>query len=169
MRVLLALSLLAGCTPDAPAGTADDPPPVQARGPLSPDSLSGTFDGYYSAGFEHTGFRPCADTTEAWWTEPARTIAGTGPDQGQFWMTPAAEDFNTRYLEIEADSTGAYGEGVTVWTRLRGRATPRKSTDHGQGDGHLGQYARTFAVDSVEAMHLEAPPGACTPPKYVRP
>ena len=163
MRFLIALALLTGCTPDAPAGTAEDPPPTEARSPLSADSLAGTFEGYYSAGFEHTGFRPCADTSEVWWTEPATTVTPLADNQARVDWSPAA-DVGAFYQQT-AHPSATDVTGPAVWARLRGRATPRDSA----GYGHLGQYTRAFAVDSVEAMRLEAPPGACAPPRSVRP
>ena len=95
---LALLLFAAGCRPsaaDAPAGVPSGGPAegsgAAAADPLAPDSLIGTFEGHFSAGFEHTGFRPCADTTETWWTEPAAEMIPIGRDQYRMEMDPAAD------------------------------------------------------------------------------
>lgn len=184
MRLALALLLLAGvalagCTDAVPPAdvlpardtttsdtTTSDTPARRTAGPLSPDSLAGPFEGHYSAGFEHSGFVPCADSAEVWWTEPATTETRTAPDQVQLDMRPAA-DIHARYTEAVGDSAGTFGHGVTVFARLRGRATPRR--DAPAGFGHLGAYSRAFAVDSVEAVVRDTVVAGCPAPQSVRP
>lgn len=181
MRLALALLLLAGCT-DATNVPLETPTPLthnplgrdplaeDAAGPLSPDSLTGTFEGHYSAGFEHTGFVPCADSTEAWWTEAASTLVPIPGyrDQYRLEMTPAAAAFDTAYVALTRyDGTAV--TGPVVWARLRGRATPRGDAAAWRGYGHEGAYTREFAVDSVLAMSADTPSGACARPHAVRP
>ncbi|HEX8298921.1 MAG TPA: hypothetical protein VF594_07130, partial [Rubricoccaceae bacterium] len=80
------------------SSSTDEPRLRSDAPPLAPDSLAGTFEGHYSAGFEHTGFVPCADTTEAWWTEPVTTETRIADDQVRLDMAPAA-DVTARYAE----------------------------------------------------------------------
>lgn len=162
MRVLLVLLLTAGCTPspaDPPGARGADGRPDS----LSADSLTGVFEGWYSAGFEHTGFRPCADTTETWWAEPALEFDGEPVAPESF------ADVGARYERLFGpDGGGRFTEGPVVWARLRGRATPLERRTH----GHLGQYDRRFLVDSILAMTAEAGAGqadACARPGTVRP
>lgn len=162
MRAWLLAVLCIGCgsetSPYEPA--SGDPVPREEAFPA--DSLAGTFEGYYSAGFEHTGFRPCAAPAEAWWTEAAVTLHWIADDQARVATAPAA-DLPAHYREVVGDAEGVYGEGVAVWARLRGRATARGP------NGHLDVYTRTFTVDSVEAMRAEAPSNACPQPAHIRP
>lgn len=149
MRLLLALLALAGCaSPDTDAPPLETPPAITYN-PLAPDSAGvlaadsltsgsiGTFSGTYSAGFEHSGFVPCTDTTETWWTEP-----GTS-------------GLMARYAEATGDSAGTFPRDRVVSTRLRGRVSARRATAGGAGFGHLGAYTRTLAVDSVEFVHWD--------------
>ena len=163
MRALPALLILAtGCTTsaaDAPSGR----PVAVAANAVAADSLAGTFEGYYAAGFEHSGFVPCADTTETWWTAPAMTFHPVGRDQHRAEMPPGA-DINTPYRALAGPALPVV-RGPVVWARLRGRATPRG----GRGYGHLGMYTREFAVDSVEALSAEPPVGACARPPSTYP
>lgn len=180
MRLAVVLAIaLAACTPgDTPvepvrAAAAAGTGPTDARPdarpmPVSPDSLAGAFEGHYSAGFEHTGFVPCADTTEAWWTEPAMTATPLAGGQTQMSMRPAA-DLHARYTAATGDAAGTFGHGVTVWARLHGRATPRREASRGAGYGHLGAYARAFAVDSVEALVRDTVVAGCPVPHSLRP
>ena len=159
---------LAGCVPDGPTDLFPDGDALTTAhttgrsettrpdaDPLSPDSLAGTFEGYYARGFEHSGFRPCADTTETWWTEPAMTFHPVGRDQYRAEMAPGA-DINAAYRPFAGPRRPVLN-GPAVWARLRGRTSPRG----GRGYGHMGLYTREFAVDSVEAMAAEPPAGAC--------
>ncbi len=175
---LLLVLALAGCAPDAPADALAAPPASLGPASLGPappgsaltadsltaDSLSGTFEGHYSAGFEHSGFVPCAGPAEAWWTEAAAPVAA---DQTRLDMRPAA-DVHARYTAAVGDSAGTFGHGVTVFARLRGRATPRGPAG-GTGYGHLGAYARAFTVDSVEAVVRDTVVAGCPEPAAVRP
>jgi hypothetical protein len=170
VRFVLASTLLAaGCTPPStapPAAASEASDTLRSR--LTSDSLAGVFEGYYSAGFEHAGFRPCADTHEAWWTEPAVEAVPIGRDQHRIEMDPAA-DVDARYRGVVGGDEGVYGEGPVVWARFRGRATPRRDAARGAGYGHEGAYSRAFAVDSVLAMSADPPTGACARPPGVRP
>ncbi len=174
MRLTLALLLLASCTDaaDAPLATPSalahnplgpDPLAENQSGPLAPDSLTGTYEGHYSAGFEHSAFVPCADTTEAWWTQATRTETRIAPDQVRLDVRPAA-DLHARYTSAVGDSAGTFGHGVIVFARLRGRATPRSSGSPGTGFGHLGAYLRAFSVDSVEAVVRDTVVAGCPAP-----
>lgn len=147
--VLTVLTILAvsGCSrPDdaqpaalleTPLAVTHNPLGADPAGRPPADSTAGTFDGYYSEGFEHAGFVPCADSSETWWTSVPAS---------------AAAELSARYTAAVGDSAGAFGRSVPVWARLRGRATPRRDTAGGGGYGHLGAYTRAFAVDSVEAV-----------------
>jgi hypothetical protein len=58
---------------------------------------------------------------------------------------------------------------VTVWTRLRGRVSPRRDGASWTGYGHEGAYTRQFAVDSVEALVRDTVVAGCPAPSSVRP
>ena len=172
MRLVLLLlaGALAGCT--RPSDEAPlDPPPALTHNPLGDDpaglppadSTAGTFEGYYSAGFEHAGFVPCADTTEHWWTEPTPGAASADA------VVRAKNDLTTRYTAAVGDSAGSFGRDVRVWARLRGRLSPRRGTAGGAGYGHLGAYTRTIAVDSVEALVRDTVAVDCPAPAHIRP
>ncbi len=153
LLLLLAGASLAGCTraaSDAPPALMDDPLVTDSLA-IAPDSLAGTFEGHYSAGFEHAGFVPCTDTTETWWTEPSMA------------------DLTAPYTAAVGDSAGTFGHGAVVWARLRGRLSPRRDVAGGAGYGHLGAYTRTIAVDSVEALVRDTVVAGCPAPASVRP
>lgn len=164
-RPLLALALLtlAGCSDDASDGPLETPPAI-THNPLGDDpaglppedSTAGTFDGYYSSGFEHAGFVPCADTSETWWTGPGATAG------------PGAE-LTARYTAAVGDTAGTFGRSVPVWARLRGRLSPRRDVAGGAGYGHLGAYTRTIAVDSVEVLVRDTVVTDCPARASVRP
>lgn len=163
LPLLLAVLALAGCArDDAQPSALLETPPAVTHNPLGDDpagrppadSTTGTFEGYYSQGFEHAGFVPCADTSETWWTSvPAE----------------AGADLAARYTAAAGDSAGAFGHSVPVWVRLRGRATPRRDTANGRGYGHLGAYTRTFAVDSVETVVRDTVVTDCPARTHARP
>ncbi len=173
LLLLLAGASLAACTRDTDEAPLDTPTaltynPLGADpGGIPPaDSTAGTFEGYYSAGFEHADFVPCADTTETWWTEPS--IADM-PGDSALAATRARTDLTARYTVTVGDSAGAFGRGVTVFARLRGRLSPRRAVAGGAGYGHLGAYTRTIAVDSVEALVRDTVAADCPAPASVRP
>lgn len=179
LAAALASATLAACSDatDVPLETPSalthnplgpDPLAQDSLGTLSPDSLTGTYEGHYSAGFEHSGFIPCADTTEVWWTESAMTATPIAGDQTRLDMRPAA-DVHSRYTAAVGDSAGTFGHGVTVWMRVRGRATPRGDRSAGTGFGHLGAYTRAFSVDSVEEAVRDTVVAGCPAPHSVRP
>ncbi len=168
LLLLLAVASLAACTRDAddapletPSALTYNPLGADPAGLPSSDSTAGTFEGYYSAGFEHAGFVPCADTTETWWTEPMPSGAAA--------EMRARGDLTARYTAAVGDSAGSFGRDVPVFARLRGRLSPSRGVAGGAGYGHLGAYTRTIAVDSVEALVRDTVAADCPAPAAVRP